>query len=494
LALTLGACATSKAVRQPASDVPELSQEKTLDFIKLTDIVKNENIETVADAIKILGERYPDHLLLRTAAYDSNSMQGATFTEPRVIVFGPTAKLVFTFNGNQDQRGGESIEVMRFDDQKKDFNFHQITFEKELKGGPVIDPDEIDFQNERVIISKSNPSACLDCHSHAKPGPVWDNFPAWRGIYGSNDDLLYSSFNKGFHYLHGKYGYLDGLKYPRSQGRSLDLSEGAVDVEVDGYLAYLKGAPSHARFKYLPPQIMEAGFRKYANRTPVDQIGEHEAIVQEGARLGLDEAERMNGVLTDLLLRLSMEQLASEIKKKPALLKRVREALGMQLIEYGVLWGAERRHLFYDYDKIVHAKLPWLAELEEKHGFYRFHVQKIIQEELELQDFKVKRFEDLFKTKLVVPSEWDNVLGNEDKTEVLNDYGRLLKRPLTRTETLGLEWESGSLPDIALLDFVLLDAGIQLSNYEINLNFEDFTRKVSLSSGGLEVLREILSK
>ena len=215
-------------------------------FETLRHMLDNPAIDTIEAVLAQFERNDPDFLRQRVAAYESGSIQEGSFTEPRVIVFGLDAKFVFTFNGGPHQYGGASLETMQFDSINKRFLFREVTFKHEAGTAPTgLDANEIEAENDRWIISKPNPAKCLACHGQAHPGPIQDNHYTWAGFYGSNDDLLFGSFNKSKYKGHGGYSHLVDLNYPRSQGRWLDLPTGVADVELDGYLKYLKGAPTH---------------------------------------------------------------------------------------------------------------------------------------------------------------------------------------------------------------------------------------------------------
>jgi len=103
--------------------------------------------------------------------FKSRSLQGASFKDPRVILFGDDARFVITFNGSPDQKGYSEIEVMEFDDQSETFSFHEVSY------------SEVPGQRPKVEVSDTNPQKCLQCHGDP-PRPIWDTSPSWPGAYG----------------------------------------------------------------------------------------------------------------------------------------------------------------------------------------------------------------------------------------------------------------------------------------------------------------------
>ncbi|MGZ3683290.1 MAG: hypothetical protein ACXVCI_05530 [Bdellovibrionota bacterium] len=125
-----------------------------------------------------------------TAVYDSNSLQGATPLNPRVILFGDDAKLTMSFTcapGNclsesSGQPGADldysnSLELIQWRDETRRFEFRKIDFpENEASGS--------------VKVSEANPRLCMGCHMGPDPRPNWESYPEWPGVYGGKDDHL----------------------------------------------------------------------------------------------------------------------------------------------------------------------------------------------------------------------------------------------------------------------------------------------------------------
>ena len=114
----------------------------------------------------ILGRKYPEYLQFNTLMYSSFSIQESSFEEPRAIVFGPDAQFIFTFNGNSKQLGGMSFESAEYSQESHSFKFREIAFKK-YPGFNLhdlnLDPNEIAYQDENIVISTPNPGKCLLC-------------------------------------------------------------------------------------------------------------------------------------------------------------------------------------------------------------------------------------------------------------------------------------------------------------------------------------------
>jgi hypothetical protein len=104
-----------------------------------------------------------------TLQYNSGSIQGAFYENPRVIMFSPTADLVLSFNGHENMVGGDQIEAMAYDDVKDQYVFHEISF------------------SEHVVKNVINPHKCQACHTDSYI-PNWRGYNTWTGAYGGLGD------------------------------------------------------------------------------------------------------------------------------------------------------------------------------------------------------------------------------------------------------------------------------------------------------------------
>ncbi len=487
--------APKRAERTIAQDLPEsrFPSTQNLDWNQFQAVLRDRSPATVGETVRLLSTSHPEYLKLRTAVYFSRSIQESSFEEPRQIIFGPEARFIFTFNGGPHRYGGAAIETMQYDQQNSRFLFREVFFKSEGNATEInLAPHEIDFENEKFIVSKPNPAKCMHCHANHPDqpqvkmvvGPVWDNDFHWPGVYGSNDDLLYGSFDKGNYQLHGAYGYLADLKYPRSQGRWLDLPEAQTDVELNGYVRYLKGAPAHPRYRYLPPQTIEAGFRKYIAGVPAAEIDESVAIHEEAKRLGTEVNFRPNGHLTFQLLKFSEKNLIARIRSVPGLMERLKanaKIMKFTREKYPFHWGTGRLALLQALKSDLMAEKPSL----------KASYKKILLAELDMQNEKVKLDESALGIKLIVSPFWPPFIQEEDGPETAAAFRRLKGRRLTRTEIMALDAETGPLADLALLAEELKAAGIDLVDYDINFDMNK-RRTLSLHGHDLEELFKIL--
>lgn len=448
--LTSLSCISTPQKREPNNlSAPALTLEALKNLIELNQTT------TVSETLAVLSSQYSDFMKRRALVYRSGSRQQASFKEPRVIVYGKDAKFVLTFNGGPHQPGGSAFETMVFNDQTNRFEFREILFKKELRPKSTYDKDEIEFESERIIIGKPNPYTCMECHGINQTGPIWANNFLWPGVYGSNDDILFGSFKKQSYIKHGAYIYLKDLKYPRSQGRWIDLGPKTEDLELRGYLEYLTNAKVHPRYKHLPELSYERGFRKYAAGTPFEEIDDEAAINAESQELGVSAVDRPNMELTDRLMELTWKNLVADIEKVPRLQQDLKKLLSVTLHRYPFFWGSER-DIFFE-------PLPKEMNSPAQQKF----LNSVLRGELAIQRKKIEDMEKDFGGEIITHPQWTQI-HNDSLEPIIKKYSKLLGRKLTRTEIVGLDGECGSLTEFAQFGYILKKAKFDFGDYDIN--------------------------
>ncbi|MGH8304597.1 MAG: hypothetical protein ACRETG_03195 [Steroidobacteraceae bacterium] len=224
----------------------------SLNFASLHSILERRNLGTVEELIGALPYEQRSRYAL---VFDSRSLQEASFENPRVILFGPDARFIVTFNGSPAQRGFRTVETMEFDAATREFHLHELQFPAQPAGTGV------------VVASEADPPRCARCHG-TPPRPVWDTFPLWPGAYGE------------------RYGA--SLSRREREGLSLFLAQRAL----------------HPRYRYLLHASRFADPRTF-RPTAVDQ---YSGIAPEPP----------NAELSGLLDRLQFEAIAWKLIRQPA--------------------------------------------------------------------------------------------------------------------------------------------------------------------------------
>lgn len=151
---------------------PPLSH--AFEYEELVALIEDKNLTTIDQVMENLPQEYLENF---TLAFGSRSLHGSSFDNPRVILFGNTAKLVLTFNGDPAHNKYHSLEALQFREEDKVFELRSISFEK------------------AVHFSEKNPSVCQTCHG-TDPRPIWSSYEYseiediqhWPGFYGSTHD------------------------------------------------------------------------------------------------------------------------------------------------------------------------------------------------------------------------------------------------------------------------------------------------------------------
>lgn len=148
----------------------------------LVSLIQKKSIRTMEDLLPLLPTDLRSNY---TLMYESRSLQDATPTSPRVILFGKNAKLTCAFNGEPTQAGYDSLECFQFRDETQSFDFRQIQFPTAENGLKTV-------AFSRSGTSVDEKTSCMGCHGSPQFGlrPNWDSYSTWKGAYGENDDNI----------------------------------------------------------------------------------------------------------------------------------------------------------------------------------------------------------------------------------------------------------------------------------------------------------------
>lgn len=145
-----------------------------LDMGQLKALVRVQKPQSVAELVAGLPEEYKESY---TLVYHSQSLQGASYDNPRAVLFGRTAQLILTFNGTPSQAFYNDIEAMQFREGSESFELYSIG-----------------FSHGSASVSGPDPAICSSCHS-SPPHPIWSSYEYgvrktghWPGVYGSSHD------------------------------------------------------------------------------------------------------------------------------------------------------------------------------------------------------------------------------------------------------------------------------------------------------------------
>ena len=134
--------------------------------------IQNNKITKVEDALAILPNEYLLHYGL---VYDGKGVQESAQQFPRAVLFGNDGHMILTFNGSSDLGGYNEIEMTEFKSETGRYEYSFILFSDDQKAAPTR--------------SAANPARCLSCHGQ-NPRTIFDEYPTWNGLYGSQHDQI----------------------------------------------------------------------------------------------------------------------------------------------------------------------------------------------------------------------------------------------------------------------------------------------------------------
>ena len=138
------------------------------DFASLKKVIEDKNLASIAEVLPYLSESFRSRYALM---FQSRSLHGSDFENPRVLLYGKDAKFIVSFNGAAEQKNYAALEISEFDEHRKEFQYREILFPEDMKTkGPV-------------TFSSANPEKCAQCHG-TPARPLWDTHPLWPGAYG----------------------------------------------------------------------------------------------------------------------------------------------------------------------------------------------------------------------------------------------------------------------------------------------------------------------
>ncbi|NBX75124.1 MAG: hypothetical protein EBQ92_01035, partial [Proteobacteria bacterium] len=124
--------------------------------------------KTVEELLSRFPDVYRSHFSLM---YESQSLHRATPDYPRIIFFGPDARLMAGISTDPEDPRRNVVEMIEFEPGPAKYSFH-----------------EIEFGNARPKYTHA-PARCQNCHGN-DGRPNWEPYDAWPGAYGSVHDTM----------------------------------------------------------------------------------------------------------------------------------------------------------------------------------------------------------------------------------------------------------------------------------------------------------------
>jgi hypothetical protein len=158
------------------------AQSTPFTFNDLRDLIRINHLTRIEDVLANPG--FPQAMRSNyTLVNASESLQSGTYDEPRVVMFGDDARLTCTFNSETSLTGSDTMECLQFDDAQRRFDYRQIQFPTPENG-----LTRAEFSESGQTVDKTK--HCTQCHGGNDMRPIWDEYPLWTGVYGSDHDRL----------------------------------------------------------------------------------------------------------------------------------------------------------------------------------------------------------------------------------------------------------------------------------------------------------------
>ncbi|MBS1959906.1 MAG: hypothetical protein JST80_10565 [Bdellovibrionales bacterium] len=173
------------------------------EYEDLSSLIQTKSIRTIESLLPVLPTDFRSHY---TLIHTSRSLQGASRTNPRVVLYGSDGRLSCSFNGDATQLRGDTFECIQFRTSTRKFDFRQIQFPKRGSSDPVMFSESGKSSDGKV--------SCLGCHGGSDPRPNWGEYPKWPGTYGSFHDRMQEDDKDFQEWLkakpaHPRYRYLE---------------------------------------------------------------------------------------------------------------------------------------------------------------------------------------------------------------------------------------------------------------------------------------------
>jgi hypothetical protein len=185
----------------------------TLASASVTDLIQTLVKENKSSTVEAVVRGLPEDLRKNfTLVHKGRALIQSSPEFPGVILFGKDGKTLLAFNGSPTHRGYRALDILEYDDAKKEYlpvRFFFSPTEKDLRAAPGaqrISGTEVYFEPK--------PMVCMGCHGE-KNHPIFESgYPTWEGFYGSHRDHLFGE-DLQKEVLNFKKFQLFGKKTPR---------------------------------------------------------------------------------------------------------------------------------------------------------------------------------------------------------------------------------------------------------------------------------------
>ncbi|MGE0615029.1 MAG: hypothetical protein AB7P04_05285, partial [Bacteriovoracia bacterium] len=140
---------------------------EAFDYPALEKLSHDRDIRSIDALLPELPREYRKFytFIFRTESLQS---EGVDEMHPRVVLYGPDAKLILTYT--RGVPGHDELEILSFNSAKKEFELRSLGFDGVTP--PLAEPVKV------------NPPRCTKCHLDS-PRPIFEPYNLWAGVYGS---------------------------------------------------------------------------------------------------------------------------------------------------------------------------------------------------------------------------------------------------------------------------------------------------------------------